>query len=183
MKTPSAVLLSGTCVWHGFCKGWVHRLLQIGIVGNSFCKVRTVSQIAAAVHRLLQIGIVGNLASLDANDKAAASGSPITSNRNSWKRTELKNIRTSALLLVHRLLQIGIVGNSQIAAETLMTSPSCSPITSNRNSWKLFDLPTESLYSSRVHRLLQIGIVGNYYSFPISRLVGFVAFTDYSKSE
>jgi len=120
-----------------------------------------VSQIAAAVHRLLQIGIVGNLASLDANDKAAASGSPITSNRNSWKRTELKNIRTSALLLVHRLLQIGIVGNSQIAAETLMTSPSCSPITSNRNSWKLFDLPTESLYSSRVHRLLQIGIVGN----------------------
>ena len=60
----------------------VHRLLQIGIVGNSFRKVRTVSQI---VHRLLQIGIVGNRSWISTVAKSLSGGSPITSNRNSWK--------------------------------------------------------------------------------------------------
>ena len=139
----------------------VHRLLQIGIVGNSFRKVRTVSQI---VHRLLQIGIVGSRSWISTVAKSLSGGSPITSNRNSWKHSrrrrcnasndieftdyfkseQLKTNYTSGVpiclcdVYVHRLLQIGIV----------------------RNDIELRHGSSMNMLLS-VHRLLQIGIVGN----------------------
>ena len=118
-------------------RGRVHRLLQIGIVGNEL-RSRTVRADQLSVHRLLQIGIVGNPPALRVPIPLSGS-SPC----------------------VHRLLQIGIVGNcfcfksSLLSAnssftdyfkseqlETLLNfTISCnqlcgSPITSNRNSWK-----------------------------------------------
>jgi len=114
----------------------VHRLLQIGIVGN--CDARTficLSNVYPLVHRLLQIGIVGNHCEFESIGSVKVRGSPITSNRNSWKPLVFASIM--AKLTVHRLLQIGIVGNLQQEYDHLQRESLSSPITSNRNSWKL----------------------------------------------
>jgi len=61
-----------------------------------------------------------------------------------------------------------------------------SPITSNRNSWKLcfFVVRDQDLWAF-VHRLLQIGIVGNLASHSDSSVRRSIStkFTDYFKSE
>ena len=63
----------------------VHRLLQIGIVGNFLEVVELPAVESLCVHRLLQIGIVGN-------------------------QTRMQRLCDDRGR-VHRLLQIGIVGN------------------------------------------------------------------------
>ena len=79
-------------------------------------------------HRLIDIGL---------------QRSPITSNRNSWKllgenRIRLLEATDQRHSIVHRLLQIGIVGNLTISL-----------------------LRRAGFPDREVHRLLQIGIVGN----------------------
>jgi len=121
--------------WHFL----VHRLLQIGIVGNCCCRCHWFWH-CERVHRLLQIGIVGNFSNswIWVAVAVAQSRSPITSNRNSWKPTDYVSIRrvNGQRTRVHRLLQIGIVGNYKATVPSSFKETDCSPITSNRNSWK-----------------------------------------------
>jgi len=53
--------------------------------------------------------------------------SPITSNRNSWKQTKNRTETTVTSTIVHRLLQIGIVGNRKWLCAS--TPRSSSPAT------------------------------------------------------
>jgi len=93
----------------------------------------------STVHRLLQIGIVGNL-EVRPQQRHWIESSPITSNRNSWKPDIARKAFFLLNLSVHRLLQIGMVGNGAPPFENSIVgwTKNRSPITSNRNSWKLF---------------------------------------------
>ena len=121
-----------------FWRPIVYRLLQIGLVGNSYCSIRIglVNKVVL-VYRLLQIGLVGN-AFFAANAlHFPNSGLPITSNRISWKL--LFSVNGKLSLLVYRLLQIGLVGNlsSHDYSPEGVNEWNCGlPITSNRISWK-----------------------------------------------
>jgi len=113
----------------------VLRLLQIGLVGN-FDASMLMPFWRVAVLRLLQIGLVGNASEEELEPEEAPAGSPITSNRISWKLVTISQKKSDEDSVL-RLLQIGLVGNLYCRLPPSEPSSQSSPITSNRISWKL----------------------------------------------